>query len=97
MTQRATGVATYRNNNFFGLVDGLKFALQYQGKNDATSANTRTDINRQNGDGYGASLGYALGDSGVSLMSAITSSDVPTSSRHAPMAAVTVRIPGAQA
>ena len=75
MTQRATGVATYRNNNFFGLVDGLKFALQYQGKNDATSANSRTDINRQNGDGYGASLGYALGDSGVSLMSAITSSD----------------------
>lgn len=75
MTQRATGVATYRNNNFFGLVDGLRFALQYQGRNDANGANARSDINRQNGDGYGASLGYTLGDTGVSLMSAITSSD----------------------
>lgn len=31
MTGRTNGVATYRNNNFFGLVDGLNFALQYQG------------------------------------------------------------------
>ncbi|WP_276739926.1 porin OmpC [Pantoea septica] len=75
MTQRATGVATYRNNNFFGLVDGLRFALQYQGRNDANGANSRSDINRQNGDGYGASLGYTIGDTGISVMSAITSSD----------------------
>ncbi|ADU68151.1 porin OmpC [Pantoea sp. At-9b] len=78
MTQRATGVATYRNNNFFGLVDGLRFALQYQGKNDSTSANARgsaTDTSRQNGDGYGASLGYSFGDTGISAISAITSSD----------------------
>ena len=78
MTARATGVATYRNSNFFGLVDGLRFALQYQGKNDATSANARgsiTDTSRQNGDGYGASLGYTIADTGISLMSAITSSD----------------------
>lgn len=34
MTQRATGVATYRNTDFFGLVEGLNFAAQYQGKND---------------------------------------------------------------
>lgn len=27
MTGRTNGVATYRNNNFFGLVDGLNFAL----------------------------------------------------------------------
>ena len=32
MTGRANGVATYRNNDFFGLVNGLNFALQYQGK-----------------------------------------------------------------
>ncbi|MBY4886359.1 porin OmpC [Pantoea sp. DY-15] len=78
MTARATGVATYRNSNFFGLVDGLRFALQYQGKNDSTSANARgsiTDTSRQNGDGYGASLGYTIADTGISLMSAITSSD----------------------
>jgi outer membrane porin protein LC len=34
MTGRTTGVATYRNTDFFGLVDGLNFAAQYQGKND---------------------------------------------------------------
>lgn len=75
MTQRTSGVATYRNTNFFGLVDGLKFALQYQGKNDSTSANSRTDTSRQNGDGFGASLGYTILDSGVSVLGAITSSD----------------------
>ena len=83
MTARATGVATYRNSNFFGLVDGLRFALQYQGKNDQNSPNARgagsngaqADGSRQNGDGYGASLGYTIADTGISLMSAITSSD----------------------
>uniref|UniRef100_UPI00147A0056 porin n=1 Tax=Escherichia coli TaxID=562 RepID=UPI00147A0056 len=49
MTGRTTGVATYRNNDFFGLVDGLNFAAQYQGKND------RTDVTEANGDGFGFS------------------------------------------
>ncbi|PQK38158.1 hypothetical protein C5Y92_28870, partial [Escherichia coli] len=31
---RVGGVATYRNSNFFGLVDGLNFAVQYLGKNE---------------------------------------------------------------
>jgi outer membrane protein N len=35
MTGRANGVATYRNTDFYGLVQGLNFALQYQGKNEA--------------------------------------------------------------
>ncbi|BDH47719.1 phosphoporin PhoE [Salmonella enterica subsp. enterica serovar Choleraesuis] len=52
MTGRTSGVATYRNNNFFGLVDGLNFALQYQGKNE------NRDVNKQNGDGYGISANY---------------------------------------
>lgn len=75
MTQRTTGVMTYRNSNFFGLVDGLKFALQYQGKNDENSANERTSVARQNGDGFGGSAVYALGDTGVSISGAYTSSD----------------------
>jgi predicted porin len=37
MTGRTNGVLTYRNSDFFGLVDGLSFALQYQGKNDVTT------------------------------------------------------------
>ncbi len=32
MQQRGNGFATYRNTDFFGLVDGLDFAVQYQGK-----------------------------------------------------------------
>ncbi len=42
MTKRATGVATYRNTDFFGLVDGLDMSLQYQGKNE----NQRTAVSR---------------------------------------------------
>uniref|UniRef100_UPI002899DCD3 porin n=1 Tax=Erwinia citreus TaxID=558 RepID=UPI002899DCD3 len=49
---RTTGVLTYRNTNFFGLVDGWNFALQYQGKND------RDDVRRSNGDGYAVSTSY---------------------------------------
>ncbi len=31
MQQRGNGFATYRNTDFFGLVDGLNFAVQYPG------------------------------------------------------------------
>lgn len=68
MVGRSTGVATYRNTNFFGLVDGLNFALQYQGKND------RTDINKANGDGYGGSVSY-VSPIGVGIVGAYASSD----------------------
>ena len=54
MTGRTTGVATYRNNDFFGLVDGLNFAAQYQGKND------RTDVTEANGDGFGGDAANLL-------------------------------------
>ncbi|MCN8797906.1 porin, partial [Escherichia coli] len=59
MTGRTTGVATYRNNDFFGLVDGLNFAAQYQGKND------RTDVTEANGDGFGFSTTYEYEGFGV--------------------------------
>jgi len=65
---RSTGVATYRNTNFFGLVDGLNLALQYQGKND------RTDITKANGDGYGGSVSY-VSPIGVGIVGAYASSD----------------------
>jgi len=75
MTGRTSGVLTYRNTNFFGLVDGLKFGLQYQGKNDSTSMNGRSAQKTQNGDGFGLSASYALADTGVSIIGAYTSSD----------------------
>ncbi|ARU93534.1 porin OmpF [Tatumella citrea] len=54
LTGRTTGVATYRNTNFFGLVDGWNFAVQYQGKNDRDDSN----FQKSNGDGYGISTSY---------------------------------------
>ena len=34
MTKRASGLATYRNTDFLGVIDGLNLTLQYQGKNE---------------------------------------------------------------
>ena len=60
MTSRGTGMLTYRNTDFFGLVDGLHFALQYQGKNSYSN-----DPKESNGDGFGSSLGYDINGFGV--------------------------------
>ncbi|MDC9587776.1 porin [Xenorhabdus sp. XENO-10] len=59
---RSTGLLTYRNTDFFGLVNGLNFALQYQAKNDGSTRNSRSDIARQNGDGFGLSSSYDFGN-----------------------------------
>ena len=77
MQQRGNGFATYRNQDFFGLVDGLNFALQYQGKNGSVSGEDQTNNGRsalrQNGDGYGGSITYDLGE-GFGIGTALTSS-----------------------
>ncbi|MDE9542486.1 porin [Xenorhabdus bovienii] len=61
MTGRSTGLLTYRNTDFFGLVDGLSFALQYQGQNSDRTKNERTNPIKANGDGYGLSTTYDVG------------------------------------
>lgn len=68
MTGRSNGLATYRNSNFFGLVEGLNFAVQYQGKNEGR------DVLHDNGDGWGTSLSYDTG-MGISAVGAYFSSD----------------------
>ncbi|WP_277752962.1 porin [Jejubacter calystegiae] len=70
MTNRTVGVLTYRNNNFFGLVDGLHFGIQYQGKNE------HDNIKNQNGDGFGFSLGYDY--EGFGIIGAYSKSDRST-------------------
>ncbi|MBM6610000.1 porin OmpC [Citrobacter portucalensis] len=60
MTSRTTGVATYRNTDFFGLVEGLNFAAQYQGKNE-----DKRSPNEANGDGFGLSTTYEYEGFGV--------------------------------
>ena len=83
MVGRANGVATYRNADFFGLVDGLNVALQYQGNNEGANANEdqegtknrkEKDIRFENGDGYAMSTTYNF-DFGLSLGAAYSSSD----------------------
>ncbi|MBE8614389.1 porin [Morganella morganii] len=62
MTGRTTGVLTYRNTDMFGYVDGLSFALQYQGKNNENTINKRDGKNaKANGDGVGFSTAYKFG------------------------------------
>ena len=76
MTGRSTGLATYRNTNFFGLVDGLNFAVQYQGKNGSVSGEGMTNNGRgalrQNGDGVGGSITYDY--EGFGIGAAVSSS-----------------------
>ncbi|EOM4548652.1 porin OmpC [Escherichia coli] len=77
MQQRGNGFATYRNTDFFGLVDGLNFAVQYQGQNGSVSDENDPDFTghgitnngrkalRQNGDGVGGSITYDYEGFGV--------------------------------
>ena len=83
MLGRTNGVATYRNNGFFGLVDGLNFALQYQGNNEGGDAgfgqegsgnSTNRKLAKENGDGFGMSTSYDF-DFGLSLGAAYANSD----------------------
>ncbi|EGT0665555.1 porin [Citrobacter werkmanii] len=80
MTGRTNGVATYRNNGFFGQADGLNFALQYQGNNEnpgsgeGTANGGNRKLSKENGDGFGMSTSYDF-DFGLSLGAAYSSSD----------------------
>lgn len=79
MTNRANGVATYRNADLFGLVEGLNVALQYQGNNEDEGngnegTNNGRDIRHENGDGFGISSTYDFG-MGISAGAAYTTSD----------------------
>lgn len=83
MTGRGNGMATYRNTDFFGLVEGWNFALQYQGSNEGSSANfgqegnnnrSGSNVRNDNGDGWGLSSTYDF-DIGVSAGAAFASSD----------------------
>ncbi|WP_235180364.1 porin OmpC [Escherichia coli] len=85
MNGRTNGVATYRNNGFFGQVDGLNFALQYQGNNEGSGdgflfgqegsgSGDGRKLSKKNGDGYGMSTSYNF-DFGLSFGAAYSNSD----------------------
>lgn len=83
LSNRANSVATLRHKGFFGSVDGLDFALQFQGKNggdghlkdgsDADMTSNARKISRQNGNGMGASVSYDFGN-GISGVAAFAHS-----------------------
>lgn len=55
LSGRSGGVATYHNKNFFGLIEGFNFDLQYQGKNHFNYRYSAWDAN---GEGYAAFVSY---------------------------------------
>lgn len=59
LSSRGSNIITYRNNNFFGFVEGLDFAVQYQGKNNINAVAGRT-VKTANGEGYGVSASYSI-------------------------------------
>ncbi|QCI23891.1 porin [Buchnera aphidicola (Macrosiphoniella sanborni)] len=67
MIGRNNSLLTYRNNNIFGLVDGVSVALQYQDE-----AKNRTD-KKQNGMTWGASVKYET-DVGLTAIASFFSS-----------------------
>ncbi|NHB91654.1 porin [Photorhabdus cinerea] len=81
MTGRSTGLLTYRNTDFFGLVDGLNFSLQYQGENSENTANGRAN-RKDNGDGYGFAAIYDAGY-GISVGGAYSNSARTTAQKAA--------------
>ncbi|GDX07948.1 hypothetical protein BSPA111_41710 [Buttiauxella sp. A111] len=95
MNGRSNGLLTYRNSNFFGLVDGLAFALQYQGKNERSNAvGNFVDDNgvpqlgragngaKANGDGVSTAVTYDIGE-GFSLAAGYESANRTFEQREA--------------
>ena len=70
LSSRTKAVATYRNNNFFGLTDDLSFALQYADNGDATKSNGYTtngfdSINGKSKEAWGANAQWRIFDTGL--------------------------------
>lgn len=74
MSGYSRNLLTYRNSDFFGLVDGFNFALQYQGKNVNKNEKGVLDNLKSNGDGFGFSANYDVG-SGLAFGGAYIKSD----------------------
>lgn len=80
LSGRASNVITYRNNNFFGLLDGFDFAVQYQSKNYINKSIGRT-LKNANGDGYGVSASYSLSN-GIAASAAYVNSKRTSEQRN---------------
>lgn len=78
LTGRASGVATLRTSNLFGLADGVSLGAQYQGQDD-----TDAKPEKQHGTGYGFSAGLDnIGDSGVGAIVAYSTSAITADQKN---------------
>lgn len=66
MMQKASGLLSYHNKNFFSLVEGLDLGLQFQTRNSSK----KRGIDRQHGRGYGLSLSWHAGQIPLTLAGA---------------------------
>ena len=66
LSSRTKAVATYRNNNFFGLTDDVSFALQYADNGDNSNTDVFNDrINGKSREAYGANVQWRIFDTGL--------------------------------
>lgn len=74
LAARQDAVATYRNNGFFGLVDGLNVAVQYADSNESYSniANSTTAKEWDYKEAYGLTAEYAILDTGITAAGGYT-------------------------
>ncbi|MCX8584004.1 MULTISPECIES: porin [unclassified Gilliamella] len=70
LTARTKAVATYRNSNFFGLVNGLRFAVQYADNGDNSSTqylNKHDRTDHDSAEAWGSVIDWDVLDSGLSI------------------------------
>ncbi|WP_085248628.1 porin [Gilliamella mensalis] len=65
LSSRAKAVATYRNNNFFGLFDDLSFALQYADNGDNSNTFKTDRIRGESREAWGANVQWNIFDTGL--------------------------------
>ena len=65
LSARTKAVATYRNNNLFGLTDDVSFALQYADNGDNSSTSDRIKGNSR--EAFGATAEWRVFDTGLTV------------------------------
>ena len=70
LTARTKAVATYRNSDFFGLVNGLRFAVQYADNGDNSSTqylNNHDRTGHDSAEAWGSVIDWDVLDTGLSI------------------------------
>ena len=65
LSARTKAVATYRNNNFFGLSDDLSFALQYADNGDNSNTAYQDSVRGESREAYGVNVEWRIFDTGL--------------------------------